>query len=78
MRVGRDGKVFPCPLHECPNCRDLSLIHPLLWNSRLIEGFSHGGETADAVAQRLLWDMRRYAGLTARTDDVTLIVAKIL
>jgi len=45
---------------------------------RLIESFSHGGETAEAVAQRLLWDMRRYAGLTARTDDVTLIVAKIL
>jgi sigma-B regulation protein RsbU (phosphoserine phosphatase) len=45
---------------------------------RLIESFSHGGETAEAVAQRLLWDMRRYAGLTARTDDVTLIVAKVL
>jgi len=35
-------------------------------------------ETAEAVAQRLLWDMSRYAGVTARTDDVTLIVAKIL
>src|SRR5258706_5351914 len=45
---------------------------------RLIESFSHGGETAEAVAQRLLWDMRRYAGLTARTDDVTLIVALVL
>jgi phosphoserine phosphatase RsbU/P len=44
---------------------------------RLIEAFLQGGATADAVAQNIVWSMRRFAGLTSRTDDVTMIVAKI-
>jgi len=44
---------------------------------RLMEAFLAGGPTADAVAQNILWNMRRFAGLTRRTDDVTMIVAKI-
>ena len=34
--------------------------------------------TADAIAQNILWNMRKHAGMTARTDDVTMIVAKVL
>jgi phosphoserine phosphatase RsbU/P len=44
---------------------------------RLMDAFIQGGATADAVAQNILWTMRRFAGLTSRTDDVTMIVAKI-
>jgi phosphoserine phosphatase RsbU/P len=44
---------------------------------RLIEALKQGGATADAVAQNIVWSMRRFAGLTSRTDDVTLLVAKI-
>jgi phosphoserine phosphatase RsbU/P len=44
---------------------------------RLVEAFLKGGPTADAVAQNLLWTMRRYVGLNERTDDVTLIVMKV-
>ena len=44
---------------------------------RLIDAFRKGGATAEAVAQNILWDMRRFAGLTKRTDDVTMIVAKV-
>jgi serine phosphatase RsbU (regulator of sigma subunit) len=42
-----------------------------------MEAFRAGGPTADAVAQNILWNMRRFVGLTQTTDDVTMIVAKI-
>ncbi len=45
---------------------------------RLYAAFAEGGATAEVVAQRLLWYKRRYVGLTPRTDDVTMIVAKVL
>jgi len=44
---------------------------------RLTEAFREGGTTADVVAQNILWHMRRFAGLTRRTDDVTMIVVKV-
>jgi serine phosphatase RsbU (regulator of sigma subunit) len=44
---------------------------------RIVEAFKKGGATADTVAQNILWDMRRFVGLTKRTDDVTMIVARV-
>jgi len=44
---------------------------------RLLEAFRAGGPTADVVAQNILWSMRRFAGLTKRTDDVTIVVARV-
>ncbi|WP_428937349.1 SpoIIE family protein phosphatase [Fontivita pretiosa] len=44
---------------------------------RIIEAFKKGGDTAETVAQNILWEMRRFVGLTRRTDDVTMIVAKV-
>jgi sigma-B regulation protein RsbU (phosphoserine phosphatase) len=44
---------------------------------RLIEAFMQGGETADEVAQNVLWQMRKFVGLSKRTDDVTMIVVRV-
>lgn len=44
---------------------------------RLVDAFLKGGETAEAVVQNLLWDMRKFVGMTKRTDDVTMIVVKV-
>lgn len=44
---------------------------------RLIDSLSRGGATAEIIAQNILWDMRRYVGLTERNDDVTMIVARV-
>jgi len=33
--------------------------------------------SAETIANHLLWDVRRFVGLTRRSDDVTMIVAKI-
>ena len=45
---------------------------------RLLEAFAKGGATAEIVAQNILWEMRRFVGLTERNDDVTLIVLRVL
>jgi len=44
---------------------------------RVAEAFAKGGATADAVAQGILWEMRRFVGLTKRVDDVTLVVVRL-
>jgi sigma-B regulation protein RsbU (phosphoserine phosphatase) len=44
---------------------------------RIVDAFKRGGTTAEIAAQNILWEMRRFVGLTKRTDDVTMIVAKV-
>ena len=44
---------------------------------RLVAAFMEGGDTADSVVQHLLWDLRKFVGMTNRTDDVTMIVVKV-
>ena len=45
---------------------------------RLAEAFSKGGATAEIVAQNILWDVRKFAGLAKRTDDLTMIVVRVV
>lgn len=45
--------------------------------ARVRESLLRGGSSADSIAQNLLWDMRRFAGLTKRADDVTMLVARM-
>ena len=33
--------------------------------------------SADVIAQGVLWHMRKFAGLTRRADDVTMVVARV-
>src|SRR5262249_3714882 len=44
---------------------------------RIAEAFRKGGATADEVAQNILWEMRKFAGITKPTDDVTMMVARV-
>ena len=55
----------------------MNFQHETYGKKRLVEVFEKGGETAETIAQHILWDMRRYAGLTRRNDDVTMIVVKV-
>lgn len=43
---------------------------------RILNAFAKGGPSAEAISQNILWDLRRFVGLTKRTDDVTMIVAR--
>ncbi len=46
--------------------------------SRLLEAFAKGGASAEEIAQNVLWELRKYAGISRRSDDVTMIVARVL
>jgi serine phosphatase RsbU (regulator of sigma subunit) len=38
---------------------------------------SIGVDSAETVAQALLWEVRKFAGIAKRTDDITMIVVKV-
>jgi phosphoserine phosphatase RsbU/P len=44
---------------------------------RVADAFRRGGDTAETVAQNILWELRKFVGMAKRTDDITMIVAKI-
>ena len=44
---------------------------------RTIEAFRQGGASADIIAQNVLWELRKFVGMSKRTDDVTMIVVKV-
>ena len=44
---------------------------------RLIDALKEGGDSAETVAQNILWHLRRFIGMARRTDDVTMIVVRI-
>jgi sigma-B regulation protein RsbU (phosphoserine phosphatase) len=45
---------------------------------RLLEAFSKGGASAEVVAQNVLWELRKFVGMAPRSDDVTMIAARVL
>jgi serine phosphatase RsbU (regulator of sigma subunit) len=45
--------------------------------ARVAEVFSRGGETAEVVAHNVLWEMRKFVGITRSVDDVTMIVVRV-
>lgn len=44
---------------------------------RVIEALLKSGESAKLISQNMLWEVRRFAGLAERTDDVTMMVVKM-
>ena len=47
---------------------------------RLIDAFtlvSRGASTAEEIAQHVLWELRKFVGISQRSDDVTMIVGTI-
>jgi serine phosphatase RsbU (regulator of sigma subunit) len=45
---------------------------------RLIDAFSQGGVNTEAVAQNILWQLRKFVGMARRTDDITMIVLRVM
>lgn len=56
----------------------MNFQHQTFGRQRVVESLrkATSEQSADTIAQNLLWDMRRFVGLARRTDDVTMIVAK--
>jgi serine phosphatase RsbU (regulator of sigma subunit) len=65
--------LFTDGLPDARNFRDEAF-----GRQRVAEVFSRGGETAEVVAQNVLWEMRKFVGLTNPVDDVTMMVVRIV
>jgi serine phosphatase RsbU (regulator of sigma subunit) len=65
--------LFTDGLPDARNFRDEAF-----GRQRVAEVFSRGGETAEVVAQNVLWEMRKFVGITKPVDDVTMIVVRIV
>lgn len=56
----------------------MNFDHQTYGTERVHEAYkSSGGGKAQAVVDHLLWDVRRFAGMAPRNDDLTMIVMKI-
>lgn len=44
---------------------------------RLTEAFLRSGPTAELVSQNILWELRKFVGISKRSDDVTMIAAQV-
>ena len=44
---------------------------------RIADAFEKGGATSEVMSQNLLWELRKFVGMAKRTDDVTMIVARV-
>ena len=45
---------------------------------RAAQAAAAAGQSADAIAKHLLWEMRRFVGLQAAVDDLTLVAIRVL
>ena len=64
--------LFTDGLPDARNFRDEAF-----GRQRVADAFSRGGETAEVVAQNVLWEMRKFAGMTKPVDDVTMMVVRV-
>ena len=46
--------------------------------NRIIESLAPGGRSAREIAENIRWAMRRFVGLRQQTDDISMIVARVL
>jgi sigma-B regulation protein RsbU (phosphoserine phosphatase) len=50
----------------------------LFGKERIIEALQRGGESANQIAENVRWAMQRFVGLRKQTDDISMIVARIV
>ncbi len=58
----------------------MNFEHETFGRLRVIEALkTYGAEdaTAEGVAEHLLWAVRKFAGMARRTDDITMVVARV-
>ena len=73
LKAGDLLLLFTDGLADARNFRDETF-----GRQRVAEAFRHGGETAEAVAQNVLWEMRKFVGMNKPVDDVTMIVVRVV
>lgn len=55
----------------------MNFEHETFGRLRLIDALRVGGATAEVVSQHILWELRKFVGISKRNDDVTMIVMHV-
>ncbi len=58
----------------------MNFAHETFGRARVIQALkTYGAEdaTAEGVADHLLWEVRKFAGMARRTDDITMVVSRV-
>lgn len=73
LKAGDRLLLYTDGLDEARNFKD-----ELFGHERVIQSFSQPADTAEAIVQNVIWDMRRFVGIQPRVDDVTVIAVRVL
>jgi phosphoserine phosphatase RsbU/P len=44
---------------------------------RLLDAYERSGDFAEGISANILWELRKHVGMAKRTDDVTMVVARL-
>src|SRR5688500_12820355 len=56
----------------------MNFANQVFGRQRIADAFQKGGATSEVMSQNLLWELRKFVGIGKRTDDVTLIVGRVM
>lgn len=56
----------------------MTFDNSMFGKQRIIDALKRGGGSAREIAENVRWDMQRFVGLRQQTDDISMIVARIL
>ena len=73
LKAGDRLLLYTDGLDEARNFKD-----ELYGYERVIQSFAQPADTAEAIVQNVIWDMRRFVGIQPRIDDVTVIAVRVL
>ena len=73
LKAGDRMLLYTDGLDEARNFKD-----ELFGHERVIQSFAQPADSAEAIVQNVIWDMRRFVGIGPRIDDVTVIAVRVL
>ena len=56
----------------------LNFDNEMFGKARIIEALSKGGGSAQEIAENVRWAMQRFVGLRKQSDDISMIVARLV
>ncbi len=56
----------------------MNFENEMFGKERIIEALEKGGNSAREIAENVRWAMQRFVGLRTQSDDISMIVARVL
>jgi sigma-B regulation protein RsbU (phosphoserine phosphatase) len=56
----------------------MNFENQMFGRQRIMEALATGGKNANEIAENIKWALQRFVGLRRQSDDISMIVAKLL